>query len=244
MYADDLAYVHDAGFSDHARRMAPEVARLLRQRFGGVRGHTPPLVVEFGCGGGRLAADLVERGYRVFGVDQSAAMIRIARRAAPRARFTVGTLSRTAIPRCAAVVVVGEVVNYLGASATAAAHDAQLRRFFAHAARALTPGGFLLFDFMTSARGRTFAAKRRAGRDWGIVARADVNADILTRRMTTVRRVGGSLRSADETHRVRLLSRQEITTALDRAGFTATLRSSIGRVRMIPGDLIATADVK
>ena len=71
IYADDLAYVHHAGFSDDARRAAPEVMRLLARRspFAPRRGRS--LVVEFGCGGGTTAAYLAAHGFSVLGVDQS-----------------------------------------------------------------------------------------------------------------------------------------------------------------------------
>src|SRR5262252_2705413 len=85
MYATDLAYVHDAGFGDLARRAAPEIVRLLRAR-GTRRGH----LVEVGCGSGISAQHFAASGYRVTGIDRSAAMIRLARQRAPRARFRVG----------------------------------------------------------------------------------------------------------------------------------------------------------
>ena len=68
-YREDLAYVHDAGFRDYALNAAPGLLRMLRKN-----GVTEGLVVDLGCGSGRWAAELNRAGYRVLGVDQSAAM--------------------------------------------------------------------------------------------------------------------------------------------------------------------------
>jgi len=45
------------------------------------------LVVDLGCGIGHWALELNRAGYRVLGVDQSPAMIRLARRKAPASKF-------------------------------------------------------------------------------------------------------------------------------------------------------------
>jgi SAM-dependent methyltransferase len=241
IYADDLAYVHHAGFGDYARRAAPEVVRLLARRPAfSPRRRGGSLVVEFGCGGGTTAAYLADHGFRVLGVDQSPAMVKLARRTAPGARFHVGTLASTRIPRCAAVIALGEVVNYVnGRRVGSRTHDRQVSRFFARAARALEPGGLLLFDFMESARGRTYEAMSRTGGDWALVASARADGPLLTRHITTIRRVQRTLRVAHEVHRVRLYGRRTIAAALRRAGFAVTMRRSIGRVRVIRGDAVA-----
>jgi hypothetical protein len=176
----------------------------------------------------------------VLGIDQSPAMVKLARRHAP-ARFRVGSLASTSIPRCGAILALGEVVNYVASRGGVRMHDRRLFRFFARAARALEPGGLLIFDFMESARGRTYEAMSRTGGDWALVASARVEGRLLTRHITTVRSVGRKLRVAQETHRVRLYGRRAITAALRQVGFRVTMRRSIGRVRVIRGDLVAFA---
>jgi SAM-dependent methyltransferase len=200
-------------------------------------------VVEFGCGGGTLAGRLAGAGFDVLGIDQSRAMIEIARKRAPRARFAVGTLAATPLPQCDAIVAIGEVVNYLPSGTVRAVrrHDRELFKFFARAAAALAPGGLLLFDFMTTSVGRTYPMKVRAGRDWAIAASARAAGQVLIREMTTFRRVGVGYRSAHEQHYVRLYSRARITSALRRAGFAVAMRRTIGSTRLIRGDLFAIA---
>ena len=245
IYADDLAYVHHAGFGDYARRAAPQVMRLLTGRppFSPTR-RGGSLVVEFGCGGGTLAAYLANHGFKVLGIDQSPAMVKLARMTAPGARFQRGTLATTRLPRCGAIIALGEVVNYMaGRRADPEAHDRQLFRFFARAARALEPGGLLLFDFMESARGRTYDAMSLNSDDWAVVTSARVRGPLLVRHITTVRSIHRKLRIAQETHHVRLYGRRTIAAALGQAGFGVTMRRSIGRVRVIRGDAVAFADI-
>lgn len=240
----DLAYVHHAGFSEYARRSAPEIARFLaaRQPFS-VRGWRCSPVIEFGSGGGTTAEYLSRRGFDVLGIDLSAAMVALARKNAPLARFTVGSLASTPLPRCGAIIALGEVVNYLGARRSTSAHDRGLFQFFARAARALEPGGLLLFDCMESARQRTFDASTRSGTDWAVVASARADRAILTRSITTIRQVKGRLRLSQETHRVRLYHRRAIAAALHRLGFRVEIRQSIGRVPLIRSDVVVFATI-
>jgi SAM-dependent methyltransferase len=242
IYGADLAHVHHAGFSEYARRAAPEIARLLGacKPFSRQPRRRLP-VIEFGSGGGTTARYLSTRGFEVMGFDQSAAMVTLARRTAPLARFAVGSLASTPLPRCGAIVALGEVVNYLGDRRNISAHDRRLFRFFDRAARALVPGGLLLFDFMESARRRTFDASTRSADDWAVVASARAEGAILTRHITTVRKVSRRLRLSRETHRVRLYPRRAIAAALRRSGFRVAIRRSLGRVPVIRGDAVVVA---
>jgi SAM-dependent methyltransferase len=184
---------------------------------------------------------LLQAGYDVLGIDVSPAMIRLARRRAPRASFRVGSLTTARIPRCAAVLAINEVVNYVPRRRSGAAG---LRSFFSRAFRALRPGGVLLFDFIASADTRTYSGKSRAGRDWAVVARAsfDRAAGVLTREITTFRKTGGEYRKSHETHRVSIYDADELRAALRGVGFRVTMRRSFGGVRLVPGDVAVIAE--
>jgi SAM-dependent methyltransferase len=259
-YATDLAYIHEAGFSSHAERLAPEIVRLLRRappRDTRRPGDRRLPVVELGCGGGRLARHLVAAGFATIGIDRSAAMIAIARRIAPGATFRIGSLASARLPPCRAIVAVGEVLSYMDglphaasapatpptSAAAARQHARFLRAFFHRAHRALKPGGLLVFDFIESSTGRTYRARSRAGADWLVTSRADVDAatQVLTRRIETCRAVGGRTRRSRETHRVRIYDRDEMRSALAHAGFEVTMRRSLGPIRLLASDVLVVA---
>lgn len=231
MYSTLLAHAHDTGFAAFSERASPSIARLV----GGAGA-----VVEIGCGSGILARHLSDAGHRVLGVDISAAMIRIARARAPRAQFKVAGLSSVAIPRCDAIVAIGEVVTYVEGGLPA------LRAFFARAHRALRPGGVLIFDFIESARRRTFATRTFQGEDWTMAVRAafDERTGILTRRMAIVRQSGRQARRSNETHRVRVYQRAAIVSALGECGFAVRAGRSFGRCRLMAGGVAVVARKK
>jgi SAM-dependent methyltransferase len=232
VYSEDLAYIHDAGWGDLARDAAPELVRILRRH--AIRSAR---IVDAGCGSGILARHLVGAGYRVHGFDASPAMIRLARRNAPGARFRVASLAGARIPPCDAAIAIGEVISYVGSWRT-------LVRFFRRVRDALAPGGLFLFDFIESADRRTYSPKSRGGKDWVLVARADLSDSgrVVTRHLTMFRKVGGQYRRSREVHRVHIYPRETIAAALADAGFTAELRRSFGGYRLMHGDVAVIAE--
>jgi len=239
VYSEDLAYIHDTGFDDFARAAAPGLIHILRRHDIRPAAGSPPAgrIVEVGCGGGTLARHLVDAGFEVLGIDVSPAMIRMARARVPDARFRVASLANARIPRCQAVIAIGEVVTYVPGGLPA------LGRWFTRVQRALDPGGLLIFDFLESAERRTFAPRTRFGDDWALVARADVDRTgrLLTRRMTMFRRIGDAYRQSRETHRVRIHDRAAIGGTLARAGFSVALGRSFGRCRLLDGGVAVVA---
>jgi SAM-dependent methyltransferase len=265
LYSFDLAYIHDAGFGDFAERAAPEVIKILRRH--GIR---PPAstrdhksarlrgpdrdrgttgseragrIVEVGCGSGRLARRLVDARYRVVGFDISPAMIRLARAKVPEVTFRVTSLIEARIPRCAAVVAIGEVVTYVAARGGGTGLPAALRTFFSRVHDALEPGGLFIFDFIESGMRRTCRPKSHSGADWVIAVHAELDraGHVLTRRMIAIRKVGRQFRRTQEFHRVRIYSRRAVAKALADAGFTASMSRSYGRYRLMAGDIAVIA---
>jgi ubiquinone/menaquinone biosynthesis C-methylase UbiE len=88
-------------------------------------------VLDVGCGTGQLAAALVERGARVWGVDPTPEMLALARRAAPRAGFKQGSAEALPFKDDWFERVVFRLVLHLADPAHA----------FAEAQRVLAPGG-------------------------------------------------------------------------------------------------------
>jgi SAM-dependent methyltransferase len=205
-YGEDLAAIHAAGFTALASAAARELMPRLEP---GSR------VLELGCGDGPTARLLTGAGHRVHGIDSSPAFIELARERAPAASLHVGSFVDAPLPEdCDAVLAIGEVLGYDGAD---------LGAVLDRVARALRPGGLLLFDL--GAPGRAAAGGERVwteGEGWAVLAAVTVDGDRLTREIVTYREAGaGGFRRAEEMHRLRLYPPGAVPTALRAAGFSA-----------------------
>jgi cyclopropane fatty-acyl-phospholipid synthase-like methyltransferase len=245
LFSTDLAYIHDAGFSDFAEGASPEIIRILRRH--GIRprrGSPEPVrIVEVGCGSGTLARHLVDAGYEVVGLDISPAMLQLARRKVPEATFRMRSLTEARLPSCDAMVAIGEVISYVPARPSGTELPAALRRFFTRVHDALEPGGLFVFDFIESAKRRTYQAKTKSGGGWVIAAHAELDASgcTLTRRLITIREIGRQHRRSQESHRVRIYTRRAVARALAAAGFTSRMSRAYGRYRLMAGDVAVIA---
>lgn len=228
LYLEDLAWIHDAGFTGYVLHAAPGLLRLLRRS--GIPGG---LVVDLGCGSGRWARELNRAGYRALGVDSSAAFLRLARGIAPRSRFAAASLWTFRLPPCDAVTSIGECLNY------AAGARRSLPRLFARIYAALRPGGVFLFDVAGPSRVADTAPRRTwtEGDGWAVLveSRGDPRRLALTRRIVCYRRLGSRYRRTAETHRLQLYRPADILRALAGAGFRAEPLAAYGRFRLPPG---------
>jgi len=230
-YGDDLAYIHDAAFSDYGRNATPGLLRILRRS-----GINSGLVIDLGCGSGRWARELNRNGFAVLGVDQSPAFIRLARKMAPQSKFVCASLLRVKLPECAAVTSIGECFNY---SFDRKAGKRELARLFARVHAALRPGGVFIFDVAESSRIPEEQPRRIAsqGPDWAILVETsgDKRRNILTRRIISFRKTGSRYRRSEEIHRLRLYPAAEIVEILNRTGFRVECLKGYGRFRLPVG---------
>lgn len=223
-YRDDLAYIHHAGFSEFARSAAPGVMALLPKG----------LIVEVGCGSGVLARTLTDAGFDVFGIDASAAMIELARANAPDARFEVATFGDAELPSCAAIVAMGEVLNYGTLD--------DVKRFVRNAANALPANGLLLFDVAERGSYPPHDELRIGGDDWSVITIKDSDGERVTRRVLTFRQVDGVTRRDEEVHVLELYSRDELVATLRAHGFRVRTRRSYGSRRLPRGHVLFIAE--
>jgi SAM-dependent methyltransferase len=101
------------------------------------------VVLDLCCGTGQLAGLLMERGYRVTGIDGSAEMLRYARENAPSASFILDDARTFKLPaRFHLVVSVFDSLNHI-------LNLRELAAVFANVYAVLLPGGFFLFDLIT-----------------------------------------------------------------------------------------------
>jgi len=222
-YKEDLAYIHDVGFSDYALGSASGLLETLDRN--GIRGG---LVVDLGCGSGLWAGELTRAGYRVLGIDISGQMIEIARERVPGAEFRIASVFEANLPACSAVTSIGEVLNYLFEPDN---NDRQaLAQLFRNIYGALNPGGVFIFDIAQPGQTLTGAATKgiTEGEDWVVLLEKEEDPELrtLTRRITSFRKVGDHYRRDDEVHRLRLYRAEDLAGELSRAGF---------QVRMIRG---------
>jgi SAM-dependent methyltransferase len=225
IYRDDLAYIHDRGFSEFATTAAAGVIEILARR-----GITHGAIVDAGCGSGVLARELTKRAFDVFGFDPSEAMIALARQNAPDARFAIASLETVELPTCDAVVATGEVLNYGDA-----------RTFIDKAAHAIRKQGVLLFDVAERASYAEREEVRTGGDDWSVIAIKESHGGTLTRRVLTFRTIDGEIRRDEEVHTLELSDRSELRARLRTAGFSVQLRRSYGTRRLPRGHAVYVA---
>ena len=227
-YRDDLAWIHQAGFSDFARTAAPGVLAMLH-----AHGIDDGLIVEIGCGTGVLARALTDAGYDVLGVDASSAMIELARTTAPDARFEVSLFQRVTLPKCNAIIAMGEVLNH------GTMND--IRKFIANASKALPPHGLLLFDVAERGAFPAHDEVRIGGDDWSVIIVKHSDGESLARIVTIFRNVDGVVRRDMEAHALALHARDELKEILHKRGFRVRVRRSYGSRRLPVGHAVYVA---
>jgi SAM-dependent methyltransferase len=229
IYHDDLAYIHHCGYGDFASKAAPELLRILgraRIRSG--------IIVDLGCGSGIWAKEAQRAGFRVFGIDSAPAMIRLAKKVAPRSEFGCGSLHEASIPRCDAITAIGEAFNYRPARGRMLA----LPVLFSKLARALPLGGMVIFDVMVAGGLSSGARVWKAGEDWAVMVSSMVThgGRRLKRDITVFRRMkGGRFRRTRESHELELFEREEIERYLRRTGFEFKSRRAYGKMPLAKG---------
>ncbi|MFV2021177.1 class I SAM-dependent methyltransferase [Micromonospora sp. LOL_023] len=166
-----------------------------------------PLVLDAGCGAGRMSQHLADRGCRVVGVDLSPGMIAMARRDHRELPFTVGTLTGLPFPD-------GRFAGVLLWYSTIHTPHAGQGRVFAEAARVLRPGGHLLVGFQAGHGTRDVAATyRRFGHEI-----------VLERHLVTADQVAAWMAAAGLREVCRLVRRARGAERDDQAVMLATVR--------------------
>ena len=220
LYDEDLAYVHHEGFGDYARGAAPGLLKALRSQ--GIESGT---VVDLGCGSGIWLRALGDAGYRALGVDQSAAMLAIARRVAPDAELHCSRLDAFVLPPCDAVTAMGEALCYVAPDGRSPHLPALFEKTYA----ALRAGGLLVFDLLVEGEPMTYRSFRQ-GDDWAILFEAAEPAGqaVVTRDQTIFRRDGDRFRRSREFHRVNVHAPEQVTAQLEEVGFRVRTSAAYG----------------
>lgn len=150
------------------------------------------VILDAGCGAGRMSGYLADRGHRVEGVDLSPGMVEQARRHHPGIRFAVAPLARLPFPdhRFAGVLLWYSIIH---------TPPGDLGSVLAEAARVLAPGGQLLVGFQEGSGTRDVsAAYRRFGHEVELERHLHRVDDVAqTLRAAGAREVARLVRSGD-----------------------------------------------
>ena len=100
------------------------------------------VVLDLGCGSGRVTAPLLDTGAVVWGFDRSAAMLSVAeRRCGGRARLVCADLADATLPAFDVAIAANDTLNRLT--------QPELRRLLGALREAANPGARLVFDVYT-----------------------------------------------------------------------------------------------
>jgi SAM-dependent methyltransferase len=134
-YDEVAAMYHALWANSYIPAALPALERLFYCRLA-----PPAHVLDVCCGSGHVTSDLVKRGYRVTGVDSSAALIEIARRELPQADLRVQDVRRLEVegPYGGALSTFDSLNHILSLE--------DLHAVFSGVYEALGPGGLFVFD--------------------------------------------------------------------------------------------------
>jgi SAM-dependent methyltransferase len=185
----------------------------------GIRGR---ILLEFGCGTGRHACMLAQRGYRIYGMDSSSAMVQATKKMSGF-HASLGDCTTTYLGRTVdAVLALFHVISYQ-------ITNKAILATFANAAKHLTSGGLFLFDVWYSpavAVQRPEVRVKRLESELLTITRiaepiihpnenrVDVNYTVIAQHIDT-----GTLHTFTEIHPMRHFSLPEIDLLAQYTGF-------------------------
>jgi SAM-dependent methyltransferase len=222
-YGVDQSAIHHGEFGDLARQAGGYLLALLK-----TAGLDTGMVVDLGCGSGILVGIVSDAGYEAVGIDISADTIELAKRNAPHASLSVGSLLDLELPHAIAVTAIGEALNY---ATDPRAGLEELERLASRVHDALAPGGVFLFDVAGPGRHGPDGIRFHDRDDWVLVNQVVESPDhsTLDRRITIFKDQGeGAYRRSDEHHVLRLYEPDALSELLTRSDFTVDLLPSYG----------------
>lgn len=228
-YQKDLAFVHHHGYS----HLSEEAARFIIDT---LKAHQLPqgLIIDLGCGSGKLVQKLSQHGYPTMGVDLSPELIEIAKEQSPQTEFLLQSIWEMNFKPCVAVSAIGEIMNYRKDDQN---HEENVIKLFQHIYSALEKGGIFLFDFLAPdvLCGKEYDSKIVEGEDWDIwiAYREDKAHRTFQRDITLFRKLpNGLYRKSRETHHIRLFDIGFIVNTLTEIGFEVKPLKTYGETMM------------
>lgn len=181
--------------------------------------HLPPhaYILDLCCGTGKLAQTLVERGYRVTGIDSSKEMIYFACENAPNAEFIVEDARNFRLSGIYnGVISAYDSLNHI-------MNLGDLTIAFQNVYKCLLDGGLFLFDLNMEDAYKTFwkGSFGSAEDDYAFIARSNYDAEDKTGELyiTLFRLLESKWERTDLTFLQKCYSEEEIIFALKSVGF-------------------------
>ena len=183
-------------------------------------------ILDLCCGTGRLAALLGKRGFKVTGIDNSAAMLAFARRNAPAARFIRARAQSFKVPSVyQAAISTFDSLNHIMSLK-------ELTEVFRRVSEALVEDGLFVFDLHTEEGFRHHWQEHRTivETDAACILRGRYDQEAKVGRYdVTVFRLAKQWRRYDFVLLERCYSQREVRAALKTAGFITVSTYSAAR---------------
>jgi SAM-dependent methyltransferase len=180
--------------------------------------HLPPecRVLDLCCGTGQIAAAMVERGFKVTGLDGSKAMLEFARANAPDAEFIHADARRFKLPKqYQAVISAFDSLNHI-------MEIDELMSVFRNARSVLLDDGIFLFDLNVEDESEALGnSMQMVDKDDACIVRSSYNAPEKLKRydLTMFRKEDSGWERSDLSLFQRYYATDEVLGALTAAGF-------------------------
>ena len=230
LYGDALARVHADGFEDAALKALPALLARLKKA-------PPGPLLELGSGAGGQLAALLGAGFTVQGLEPSPAFRRLARARQGALPLRAGTAEAAPKGPWAAILAIGEVLNYCAPDGAFEPWPEKLARL----GSLLVPGGVLLFDLMVQGPEPLTGAGWREDEHWLVTHRFSERRGRGRREICTFLRRGKSWMRQDEVHEVVMPTVTQLERALTRAGLAYRLAPRWGQQALPPRRLAVEA---
>lgn len=230
LYGEALARVHAEGFEEAALRALPALLARLKKA-------PPGPLLELGSGAGGVLAALLAAGYEAQGLEPSPAFRRLARARHGALPLRAGTAEAAPKGPWAAILAIGEVLNYCAPHGAFEPWSEKLARL----GSLLAPGGVLLFDLMVQGPEPLAGAGWREDEHWLVAHRFSERRGRGRREITTFLRRGKSWMRQHEVHEVVMPTVAQLEQALRRAGLAYRLAPRWGRQALPPRRLAVEA---
>lgn len=176
-------------------------------------------ILDLGCGTGQVAQNLLAKGYKVTGLDESDGMLHYARKNAPGAKFILDDARYFELPSTFhGVISTGSSLNHIMSLE-------ELKGVFHNVYAAMLENGLFLFDLYLEQYFQSINDSMTGGNikdeyAWGARTSYYPEEKISQNKITIFQLLEGNWQRLDITTLMKSYSRAEVQSALENVGFT------------------------